>query len=94
MESLALAALIVGGPALYGGPIAFLLSVFQPQKMSRFRRWSIWILAILAMISGAYLLFVAINDGFGFGNIGVIGFLGLLTGTGAIRRMLRLRELS
>jgi len=93
MESLALAALIVAGPALYGGPIAFLLSLFRPDKISRFRRWFVLTLATLAIISGVFSLYVAINEGYGLRNIGWIGLLGLLTGTAAIWRLSRARNI-
>ncbi|MFM8620962.1 MAG: hypothetical protein ACKOCL_02945 [Candidatus Nanopelagicaceae bacterium] len=93
MESLALAVLIVAGTALYGGPIAFLLSLFRPDKISRFRRWFILALATLAITSGVYLLYVSIIEGYGLGNIGWVGLLGLFTGTAAIWRLSRARNI-
>ncbi|MBM3656407.1 MAG: hypothetical protein FJW91_05580 [Actinobacteria bacterium] len=84
MESLALMVAIIVAPAFYGGPIAFLLSLFRPKKMSRFRRWSILVLAILSIISGAYLLVRFVSSG-----ANVIGALGLSTGLGAIWQLKR-----
>ena len=38
MESLALLVSIIVFPAMFGGPIALLLSLYRPASMSRFRR--------------------------------------------------------
>jgi len=90
MESLVLAALIVAGPALYGGPIALLLSLLRRHKMSRFRRRLIFALATLAIISGAYVLAEEANNWINgqthFGNLGMIGLLGVSTGFVAMWR--------
>ena len=40
MESLALAVAIIVAPAMFGGPIALLVTLWNPTNMSRFRKTS------------------------------------------------------
>jgi hypothetical protein len=89
MESLALAVVIIVSPALYGGPIALLLSFFRPSTMSRFRRLLIIVLAVASMIVGIFLLYENISRG-----STLIGVLGLSTGLGSLWQLRRIRKLT
>jgi hypothetical protein len=89
MESLALAVVIIVFPALYGGPIALLLSFFRPSTMSRFRRLLIIVLAVASMIVGIFLLYENISRG-----STLIGVLGLSTGLGSLWQLRRIRKLT
>lgn len=87
MESLALAVAILVSPALYGGPIALLLSFFRPKAMSSFRRWFIIVLAIASTCVGIFLIVENISRG-----STLIGALGLSTGLGSLWQLKRYRK--
>ena len=87
MESLALLVSIILFPAMFGGPIALLLSLFRPAGMSRFRRIFIILVAILSSIVGIFLLIENISRG-----ANVIGALGLSTGLGSLWQLKRYRK--
>jgi hypothetical protein len=84
MESLALLVSIIVFPAMFGGPIALLLSLYRPAGMSRFRRIFIILSAILSIIVGVFLLIEDISRG-----ANVIGALGLSTGLGSLWQLRR-----
>ncbi len=79
MESLALLVSIIVFPAMFGGPIALLLSLYRPTGMSSFRRIFIIIFAILSSIVGIFLLVENVSRG-----ANIIGALGLSTGLGSL----------
>ena len=87
MESLALIVSIIVFPAMFGGPIALLLSLYRPAGMSRFRRIFIIIFAILSSIVGIFLLIENVSRG-----ANVIGALGLSTGLGSQWQLKRYRK--
>ena len=63
MESLALAVAIIVSPAMYGGPLALLLTIWRRRKISKFRLFSIRILSVLALLSGSFLLIENVSRG-------------------------------
>jgi disulfide bond formation protein DsbB len=87
MESLALLVSIIVFPAMFGGPIALLLSLYRPAGMSRFRRIFIILSAILSIIVGVFLLIENISRG-----ANAIGALGLSTGLGSLWQLKRYRK--
>ena len=87
MESLALLVSIIVFPAMFGGPIALLLSLYRPAGMSRLRRIFIILSAILSIIVGVFLLIENISRG-----ANVIGALGLSTGLGSLWQLKRYRK--
>ena len=87
MESLALLVSIIVFPAVFGGPIALLLSLYRPAHMSRFRGIFIIVFAILSSIVGIFLLIENVSRG-----ANVIGALGLSTGLGSLWQLKRFRK--
>ena len=87
MESLALIVSIIVFPAMFGGPIALLLSLYRPALMSRLRSRIIILFAILSIIVGVFLLIENISRG-----ANVIGALGLSTGLGSLWQLKRYRK--
>lgn len=81
MESLALAVAIIVSPAMYGGPLALLLTIWRRNKISKFRLYSIRILSILALLSGSFLVIENVSRG-GL----LIGLLGVSTSLLALWR--------
>ena len=81
MESLALAVAIIVSPAMYGGPLALLLTIWHRDKISKFRLYSIRILSILALLSGSFLVIENVSRG-GL----LIGLLGTSTSILALWR--------
>ncbi len=81
MESLALAVAIIVSPAMYGGPLALLLTIWRRDKISKFRLYSIRILSILALLSGSFLVIENVSRG-GL----LIGLLGVSTSILALWR--------
>ncbi|MFM2175284.1 MAG: hypothetical protein RLZZ527_360 [Actinomycetota bacterium] len=81
MESLALLVALIVAPAMFGGPIAFALTLFSKSKISKLRRNSIYILGSLSTLVGTYLLISLVSRG-----TTIIGVLGIATGVLAIRR--------
>jgi hypothetical protein len=89
MESLALIVSIIVFPAMFGGPISLLLSLYRPAGMSRFRRIFIILSAILSIIVGVFLLIENVSRG-----ANVIGALGLSTGLGSLWQLKRYRKVT
>ena len=85
MESLALAVAIIVSPAMYGGPLALLLTLWKTDSISKTRRMIITVLSIFASASGALLLIQGVSRG---GTI--IGVVGLGTAGAAIWRLRKL----
>ena len=81
MESLALAVAIIVSPAMYGGQLALLLTIWRRNKISKFRLYSIRILSILALLSGSFLVIENVSRG-GL----LIGLLGVSTSLLALWR--------
>ncbi|MFM8752953.1 MAG: hypothetical protein ACKOEB_07155 [Actinomycetota bacterium] len=86
MESLALMVAIIVSPAMYGGPLALILTFWRPTVISKSRRIVITVLSIMASASGALLLIQGVSRG---GTI--IGLIGLIASCAA---MWRLRNLT
>lgn len=84
MESLALLVTIIVAPALFGGPLAFILTLWRPSEISPLRRRLIYILGIASVFIGGYLVIANISRG---GSI--IGFTVIITGVAAIARARR-----
>ena len=74
MESLALLAAIIVSPAMFGGPLAILLTLWRRQKISKIRLISIRVLSVLALISGTFLVIGNVSRG-----ALLIGLLGVST---------------
>ena len=73
MESLALLVTILVSPAMFGGPLAFLLTLWRHERISNFRRAAIYLLASLSLLSGGMLIFQNVSRGALL--IGVNGFV-------------------
>jgi hypothetical protein len=71
MDSLVLAVVILASPALYGGPLALCLTLWRFQRASRVRLILVRVLAVLALVSGTFLLVEQISPG--SSSIGLIG---------------------
>ena len=82
MESLALTVAIIVAPAMFGGPIALLVTLWNPTNMSRFRKIFAYTLSSLSLIVGCFLIFENVSPG--ARNVGV---LGIATGLIAIWRV-------
>ena len=82
MESLALAVAIIVAPAMFGGPIALLVTLWNPSNMSQFRKIFVYTLSSLSLIVGCFLIFENVSPG--ARNVGV---LGIATGLIAIWRV-------
>lgn len=81
MESLALAVAIIVSPAMYGGPLALLLTIWRRNKISKFRLYSIRILSVLALLSGSFLVIENVSRG-----ALLVGLLGISTSLLALWR--------
>lgn len=81
MESLALMVALIVAPAMFGGPIGLLLTLWRPTKMSRLRRIAIYALTSASIAIGLYLIFGRISNG-----AVMIGSSGVATGALAIWR--------
>ncbi len=71
MDSLVLAVVILASPALYGGPLALCLTLWRFHRASKVRLILVRVLAVLALVSGTFLLVERISPGSSF--IGLIG---------------------
>jgi hypothetical protein len=89
MESLALMVAIIVAPAMFGGPIALLLSLWKIDQVSTLRRTIILILSIASAFIGIYLIFGRVSSG-----ATLIGLMGLSTGAIAIWRVRRSSKIS
>lgn len=85
MESLALMVAIIVSPAMYGGPLALVLTFWRSASISKSRRIVITVLSIFASASGALLLIQAVSRG-----ATIIGFIGLITSGFAMWRLRKL----
>ncbi|NDE71446.1 MAG: phosphatase [Actinobacteria bacterium] len=83
MESLALLVAIIVAPAMFGGPIALLLSFWRRESISTFRRLAIFLLSCASTLIGLYLLFGRISIG-----ATLIGLMGIATGVVASWRVI------
>ena len=63
MESLALMVAIIVSPAMFGGPLALILSYWRLEKISKARLVFIRLLSILGLIIGGFLLIKNISRG-------------------------------
>ena len=81
MESLALMVAIIVAPAMFGGPIALLLTLWRPQQISTLRRTVIVLLSMTSSLIGIYLVIGNISRG-----ALLIGLTGILTGAFALWR--------
>ena len=63
MESLALMVAIIVSPAMFGGPLALILSYWRLEKISKVRLVFIRVLSILGLIIGGFLLIKNISRG-------------------------------
>ena len=77
MESLALLATVIVAPAMFGGPIALLLTFWKLSTASKFRKLTIYALSASSSIVGIFLIVQNISPG--ARNIGLVGIL-----TGAV----------
>lgn len=82
MESLALAVAIIVAPAMFGGPIALLVTLWNPSNISQFRKIFVYTLSSLSLIVGCFLIFENVSPG--ARNVGV---LGIATGLFSIWRV-------
>ena len=82
MESLVIAVVIITSPAMYGGPLALLLSLWKSDQIGKKRRVIIYLLATLAIMSGSFLVLQNISRG-----ATIIGLVGLGTAGAAIWRL-------
>jgi disulfide bond formation protein DsbB len=82
VESLALTVAIIVAPAMFGGPVALLVTLWNPTKMSRFRKIFVYAFASLSLIVGLFLIFENVSPG--ARNVGI---LGIVTGMFAIWRV-------
>ncbi len=82
MESLALAVAIIVSPAMFGGPIALLVTFWNPTNMSKFRKIFVYAFAFLSLIVGLFLIFENVSPG--AKNVAI---LGIVTGMFAILRV-------
>ena len=71
MESLALAVAIIVSPAMFGGPIALLVTLWKPANMSKFRRVFVYLFGSLSAAIGIFL--VTENVSSGARNVGIVG---------------------
>jgi hypothetical protein len=81
MESLALFAALIVAPAMFGGPIALLATLWKPEKMSTVRRTVIYTLGIFSSLVGIFLIVENISSG-----ARNVGLLGIATGLFAVLR--------
>ena len=85
MESLALMVAIIVSPAMYGGPLALVLTFWRSASISKSRRIVITVLSIFASASGALLLIQGVSRG-----ATIIGLIGLITSGFAMWRLRKL----
>jgi disulfide bond formation protein DsbB len=87
VESLALLVALIVAPAMFGGPISLLLTLWRPEHISKLRRTIILFLAFSSALIGIYLIVGNISRG-----ALIIGFMGLATGAIASWRVLKLNS--
>lgn len=84
MESLALAVAIIVAPAMFGGPIALLVTLWNPTNMSKFRKVFVRFLSTSSILVGVFL--IVENVSAGARNVGIMG---IATGAVAIWRTIK-----
>ncbi len=82
MESLALLAVLIISPAMFGGPFALLLTCFRTKNISKTRRGIIYMLSMFSLITGLFLILDNISSGATF-----IGFIGIASSGLAVFRI-------
>lgn len=82
MESLALVVAIIVSPAMYGGPLALILTLWRSQSISRTRRIVISLFSTFAFLSGLFLVIQSVSRG-----ATLIGFIGIATALAAAWRL-------
>jgi ABC-type tungstate transport system substrate-binding protein len=87
MESLALTVSLIVFPAMFGGPLALILTFLPFVQRKRIAQFLVTYLAILSIIVGGYLLLLNVSRG---GTL--IGITGLVTGVLALMRIRRSRK--
>ena len=87
MESLAYTVSLIVFPAMFGGPLALILTFLPFMKRNRIAQFLLIYLAILSMIVGGYLLILNVSRG---GTL--IGITGLVTGVLSLMRIRRIRK--
>jgi uncharacterized RDD family membrane protein YckC len=87
MESLAFTVTLIVFPAMFGGPLALILTFLPFIKRNRIAQFLLIYLAILSMIVGGYLLILNVSRG---GTL--IGITGLVTGVLSLLRIRRIRK--
>ena len=85
MESLALLVAVIVAPAMFGGPIAMVLSLWRLERISPFRKVVILVLSIASALIGIYLCMGGISRGAIF-----IGLMGIGSGATALWRIHKL----
>ena len=84
MESLALLVAVIVAPAMFGGPIALVLSLWRLERISPLRRIVILVLSIASALIGIYLCIGGISRGAIF-----IGLMGIGSGAAALWRIFK-----
>jgi hypothetical protein len=87
MESLAFTVSLIVFPAMFGGPLALILTFLPYVQRKRIAQFLVTYLAILSIIVGGYLLLLNVSRG---GSL--IGITGLVTGVLALMRIRRSRK--
>ena len=82
MESLALLVTILISPAMFGGPLALLLTLWRREKVSSIRRILIYFLSTLSLFSGALLVYQNVSKG-GL----IVGLIGISSAVFALFRV-------
>ena len=82
MESLALIVTILVSPAMFGGPLAFLLTLWRRREISLLRRILIYFLSALSLFSGALLVYQNVSKG-GL----IVGLIGISSAVFALFRV-------
>ncbi|MBM3742922.1 MAG: hypothetical protein FJW46_01265 [Actinobacteria bacterium] len=87
MESLAFTVSLIVLPAMFGGPLALVLTFLPFIKRNRIAQFLLIYLAVLSMIVGGYLLILNLSRG---GTL--IGITGLFTGVLSLMKIRRIRK--
>jgi hypothetical protein len=82
MESLALLVTILISPAMFGGPLSLLLTLWRREKISSLRRILIYFLSALSLFSGAFLVYQNVSKG-GL----IVGLIGISSAVFALFRV-------
>ncbi|MEY3736684.1 MAG: hypothetical protein RLZZ251_400 [Actinomycetota bacterium] len=83
MESLALMVALIVLPAMFGGPISLILTLWNLERISVVRQVFIYILAIASMVVGIFLVLLHVSRGALF-----IGIMGVVTAALALWRVI------